>query len=396
MVWIHGGAFVNGSGALPIYSGLALALKGDVVVVTINYRLGALGYLYVPGVTANVGQLDQIAALEWVRDNIETFGGDPGNVTIFGESAGGMAVITLLAMPAARGLFHRIISQSGPFFDPRPNEKTSKMLFRKLNLKNGDMEGLRAIEVEKIKKAQDEIRAQNPKELLEFSPRIDGDTLPIHPLEALKNGTGKDMELLIGCTLEESKLFTALNPAIKKMKDDELKQIAFDYLSNAGIKKKNQEKLYELYTEAKRGHSLFDLMNTIITDQLFRIPAIRYAEQQLIHQPNVYMYTYTWASPALKGQLGACHAIELAFVFGTLKAPRMDIFFGKGPDADNLSEKTMDAWLAFAKNGNPNHDGIPEWPVYDLEKRSTIFFGKEIEVIEKPFEKERAGWEELF
>ena len=201
MVWIHGGAFIVGGGANPMYDGSALALGGNVVIVTLNYRLGALGFLNTPGVTANIGMLDQIAALRWVRDNIEAFGGDPNNITIFGESAGGISVITLMAMPSAKGLFHKVIAQSAPVLDPKPAKISTKNLFRELGIKKGDIEALRQVPPEKIIDAQNKVLAKLEKEgrseLMNFRPRIDGDTLPIHPLKALKQGAGKNVDLLI-------------------------------------------------------------------------------------------------------------------------------------------------------------------------------------------------------
>ncbi len=398
MFWIHGGAFIAGSGAMPLYDGSALARRGDVVIVTINYRLGAFGFLYIPGVTATSGLLDQIAALKWVRDNIENFGGDPNNVTIFGESAGGHSVITLLAMPAAKGLFHRIISQSAGNIDSKPNEKTTKRLFRVLGLKPGNIDELRNVPAKKILKAQKKVCERDPMEFLEFAPRIDGDTLPKHPMEAIKNGAGKNIEIIIGCTLDELKLITALilRSIIEKWTDEALKQALFGFIKkSSNLKKEKFEPLFEKYKEILGDSEFFDIIAEIHTDAALHIPVIRYAEALRANQENIYHYMFTRSSPAFNGKLGACHGIELAFVFGTLEQPKFDLFFGKGPDAENLSEKMMDTWLAFARNGNPNHNGIPDWPSYDIEKRSTMMLGKEIKLVEKPFEKERAAWDDV-
>ncbi len=398
MFWIHGGDFIAGSGASPLYDGSNLSRHGDVVIVTINYRLGAFGFLYIPGVTANVGLLDQIAALKWVRDNIKTFGGDPNNITIFGQSAGGHAVITLLAMPSAKGLFHRIISQSSGFFAPKPNEKTTKKLFRELGLKPGNIDELRNVPAKKIMKAQKIIYWRDPMEFSPFAPRIDGDTIPKHPMEAIKNGAGKDIEILIGCTLDEVKLLTALilKPIIEKWSEEELKQALLGFIiKSSNLTKEKFERLFEIYKEVLGGSEIFDIIAAIHTDAASHIPVIRHAEALQVYQENTYHYIFTWPSPAMGGKLGACHMIELPFIFSTLHKPKVDLFFGKGPDAENLSEKMMDTWVSFARNGNPNHDGIPEWPSYDIEKRSTMMFGKEIKIVEKPFEKERATWDDV-
>jgi para-nitrobenzyl esterase len=399
MFWIHGGAFRSGSGALPLYQGSALARRGDVVVVTINYRIGCFGYLYIPGVIANVGQFDQIKALEWVRDNIEAFGGNPEDITIFGESAGGVAVMTLLAMPAAKGLFHRVISQSGPFFEPKPNVKSTYKLFRKLKLQKGDLDALRKVPGDKIIKLQDLIQRQAaPWDLIQFGPRIDGDTLPVHPLKALQDGAGKDIELIIGCTKDESRLFTALLPQLRKMEADAVQKMVLGFLKTINKDETINQQIYETYRESTKelGSTLpLDILNAIFTDYMFRVPATRYAEAQKAHQPNTYNYLFTWPSPAIKGMLGSCHAIELAFIFGTLNVPKMDMFFGKGPDAEKLSENMMDTWLAFAHSGNPNNESIPEWPSYNTEKRATMFMDKEFKIVEAPFDKERAVWDEF-
>ncbi|GAH04588.1 unnamed protein product, partial [marine sediment metagenome] len=206
MFWIHGGAFITGGGGVPIYDGSVLAKRGDVVVVTINYRLGAFGYSYIPGVTANVGQFDQIMALEWVRDNIEKFGGDPGNVTIFGESAGGYAVLTLSAMPAANGLFHRVIAQSAPFINPKVTEKHTKGLMRMLKLK-GDIDAFRKTPPEEIIDVQNKY-LEKINSAMEFRPLIDGESLPIHPLKVFQNGDCSNIDFMIGSNLDEAKMFT--------------------------------------------------------------------------------------------------------------------------------------------------------------------------------------------
>ncbi len=395
MFWIHGGAFIMGGGIDPLYDGSALARRGDVVVVTINYRLGALGYLYVPGVTANVGQLDQILALEWVRDNIELLGGDPNNVTIFGESAGGYAVVTLPGMPAAKGLFHHIIAHSSPNIDPQVSEKITKSLMRSLGIKKGDIDALREAPSEKIIEAQKKISA---KELLAFRPLIDGDTLPVHPLKAFQKGDFKDIDLMIGSNLEETKLFTALDPAYANLSGADWEKRMFGFLALMGIGNNKSKAIIETYIEARKGKlstEAKELMNALMTDMMFRIPTIRLLEAQSKHQFNTFNYLFTWQSPGFDGNLGACHALEIPFVFGTLDLPNMDQFSGTGPDADALSEKMMDAWIAFARNGNPNHEGIMEWPSYDAKKRATMFFGKENKVVNAAFDEERAAWDGL-
>jgi len=397
MFWIHGGAFTIGGGIDPLYDGSALAKRGDLVVVTINYRLGMFGYLYVPGKTINVGQFDQILALKWVQDNIELFGGDPNNVTIFGESAGGYAVVTLSAMPAAKGLFHKVIAQSAPFIDLSINDITTKKLMRKFGLKRGDIDGLRKIAAEKIIEGQNKYFEENPREILALRPLIDGDTIPIHPLNAFQKGDCKQIDFMIGTTLDEFKLFSALDPNAFDVSDEESEKLLLGYLGTLGIASNKGKAILNTYKKAREGKFSTDpkeIMSALITDAIFRIPTIRLLEAQRPHQPNTYNYMFTWQTPALDGILGACHALELPFVFGNLDLPLMDRFVGKNPNKA-LSEKMMDAWIAFARTGNPNHDGIPEWAPYDKEKRTTMFFGDKCEAVNAAFDKERAAWDGL-
>jgi len=400
MVWIHGGAFVTGGGVSPLYDGSTLASRGDVVIVTINYRLGAFGFLYIPGVTANVGMLDQITALKWVNKNIEAFGGDPNNITIFGESAGGASALTLIAMPAAKGLFNRIIAQSAPILQPNPTIKSTNDLMNKLNLKVGDIEALQKLKPKEIITAQNKVLAEvmekGESELMDFRPSIDVEsgTVPIHPLEAIKNGEAKGIDLLIGCTEEEAKLFTSFDPNLKNLNAEKLEAAVANRLRSMNLEKES-DSLIQAYENARKNLlpiKPIDLFNAIITDYMFRISDIHMTEAQGTYNPNVYFYIFTWPSPMLKG---ACHAVELPFVFGTLGLPGMDLFFGKGPEAEILNEKMMDAWIAFARNGNPNSSNIPEWPSYDKEKRATMLIGKEFKVVNAPFEKERVAWDGL-
>lgn len=393
MFWIHGGAFIMGGGGDVIYDGSTLAKRGDVVVVTVNYRLGAFGYSYIPGVTTNVGQLDQIMALEWVRDNIEKFGGDPGNVTIFGESAGGYAVLTLSAMPAAKGLFHRVIAQSAPFINPEVSEKHTKALMRMLKIKKGDIEAFRKIPPEEIIDTQNKY-LEKVNSAMEFRPLIDGETLPIHPLKVFESGDCSNLDFMIGTNLDEAKMFTAMGG--EPFTDPEKAILMF--LVMFGIDATSSARMYETYKQAREGNLSTDpkdIADAIITDFMFRIPTIRFLEAQFKHQKNTYNYLFTWESPGMDGQLGACHALELPFVFNTLNLEGMENFSGQGPEAELLSQKIMDAWIAFARTGNPNHEGLPEWQTYDIEKRATMCLGKHCKQVNAAYDKEREAWDGL-
>jgi para-nitrobenzyl esterase len=398
MFWIHGGAFLMGGGIDTIYDGSALAKRGEVVVVTVNYRLGALGYLYLPGVTANVGHLDQILALKWVHDNIEHFGGDSNNITIFGESAGGYSVVALAAMPAASGLFNRIIAQSAPMIGSEVTKKPSKKLLRMLGIEIGDLNALRKISPEKIIEAQNKLLAEDPGNLLAFRPLIDGETLPIHPLKAFQNGDCKNIEFMIGTNLNEAKLFTVLNPLISNLNDADAEKLINFTLSSYGLNPSQTKTMIDTYKQAREGKfstELKEIMNALMTDYIFRISTIRLLEAQSKHQSNTYNYLFTWPSPAYNGDLGACHALEIPFVFNTLNNAAFKEFIGESPDLNTISHNIMDAWIAFAHTGNPNHNSIPEWSSYDIKKRSTMLMDHEFQVVEKFLDKERAAWDDI-
>jgi para-nitrobenzyl esterase len=400
MLWIHGGGFVLGSGSEPLYNGAPLALRGDVVVVTIHYRLGAFGYLYLGahggdawGATANAGQLDQIAALNWVRDNIDAFGGDPANVTIFGESAGSAAVATLLAMPAARGLFRRAILQSGAANLLGSVESAAKIaaaMLDEMGLTAKDVDAIRQLPAQSILKAQLAVAGRGAG--LGFAPIVDGKTVPLNPLEAVAAGAAADIEVIIGTNRDEMKLFAN----VKREPLDDAKLL--DRVGAALPRRlaNRAADIIAVYRRSREGRlpaTNLDLLDAIAADAQFRIPSIRLAEAQRPHQNRTFMFLFVWESPARRGALGACHALELPFVFGTLDAPTQDRFAGTGPAAVTLSQQMMDAWIAFAKRGDPSHPGIGTWSAYDRERRATMLFGAQCELVDAPFEEERAQWD---
>ena len=402
MVWIHGGGFTGGSGGQPLYEGARLTRRGDIVLVTINYRLGALGYLdladygeQLEGASSNLGQRDQIAALEWVRDNIEAFGGNPNQVTIFGESAGGMAVSTLIAMPQAKGLFHRVIAQSGAtqaVLDRQGATRILETVLSELDIAPGEIEKLRKVSTKDFLHAQSRTSARLARDVfLCYAPVVDGDSLPEAPLDFIRAGGAKDIPLIVGANLDEWKLFSAMNPKHFELDEVSLKKVVASRLR--GVEGADAERMIEIYRRERPAAAPCDLLDAIESDRLFRVPAIRMAEVQSRHQGATYEYLFTWPSPARHGKLGACHAIELPFVFGTFDAPTMDRFSGTGPEADALSGAMMDAWISFARNGDPNCAALPRWSGYDGEKKSTMIFDRKLELRDAPNDIERAAWD---
>ncbi len=395
MFWIHGGAFMMGGGTDPMYDGSALALRGDIVIVTINYRLGSLGFLYSKGIPPNLGSQDQLMALKWVNENIRSFGGDPVNITIFGESAGGYSVLALCTMSKAKGLFRRVIAQSAPYIDINVSNKISKKILRKLHIKEGDIDSLREVPPKKIIDAQNQVAASAPTEVMALRPLIIGDTLPKHPLKAFLNGECANIDFMIGTNLDEFKLFTAIEP-LKSMIESNAEKLLVGFLALNGIEPKKSEEILKTYKEARDGkystESIEDI-TAVITDFAFRIPMIRLLEAQKPYQLNTYNYMFTWPSLGLDGILGACHSLEIPFVFGTLNSPTLKEFVSGAPK--ELSEKMMDAWISFAKTGNPNHGNIPIWPAYNTETRETMIFDEECKVGKALFDRERIAWDGL-
>lgn len=376
MVWIHGGAFVIGAGSQGIYNGRHLAAR-DVVVVTINYRLGAFGFLgfadategRAPG-SGTEGLADQILALHWVKQNIAAFGGDANNVTIFGESAGGMSVSALLASPAASGLFHKAIAQSGAAHIGHDRDRTARVARAMLDLlKIAPEDAARVIDVPygaligaQIALLADSRDGADTRKLgsLPFQPAIDGALLPQKPIDAVRDGSAKDIPLLTGSNLEEWKLFSAANPALRFMSAKNFEERATRLAKDAA------SDILAAYSEG----SPFERFNAMMTDKVFMVPATKLLDAQSSHAP-VYGYRFDWRSKLLGGMMGACHALELGFVFGTYKEKLAGAFFGTGPVADALSNAMMESWVAFARTGNPGG----AWPRYDAAARETMIFG---------------------
>ena len=401
MVWIHGGGFTIGSGAQGIYEAATLAAHGDLVVVTVNYRLGILGFAPLHQVTGgripatgNEGLLDQVQALAWVREHIDRFGGDPGRVTIFGESAGGMSVGSLLGTPAARGLFHAAIPQSGACHTCA-DAATAALRGEAILAATGlDAAGLATASWDELLRAQRLIEGGKMEGYplarlgsLPFTPVADGRVLPARPIDAVAAGAAAGIPVLAGSTLDEWNLFGAAAKAIQQLDEAGLHK-RLGYLVGA----EHAPGLIAAYREAlpARGGQggIPELFMAIQTDRIFRIPALRLLERQGPHEPRVFNYLFDWRSPAMGGRLGAAHAIELAYVFGTHTKPGALKFYGGAePGAAELAAMTMDAWARFA------HQGDPGWAAYEPQRRLTAVLGASQRLLEKPLEAERRAWD---
>jgi para-nitrobenzyl esterase len=400
MIWIHGGAFVIGAGSQTMYLRNTLVPRGDVVLVSINYRLGVLGFINLKEVTGGripasgcEGLLDQIAAIEWVRDNIRSFGGDPDNITVFGESAGGMSIGCLMGMPAARGKFQKGILESGAANTVISFEESSAMAAQFLDilkLKGKDVDALRSLTIEQLMSTQQKlgnIMLAKDGRITPFQPVVDGVALPDVPIKSIQKGSASGIKTLAGTNLEEFKFFNAMDPNFRKIEESDL------ILRLEGlIPPEHVSSVIAAYRKGqrKRGEkaSAADVLSAIQTDLMFRMPALRLVEAQCKNSQPAYNYLFTWKSPAMKGAFGSCHALEVGFVFGNYD----NTFCGSGPDADALSRKIQDAWVAFARTGNPSCDSVGKWEPYG-NSRTTMILDKTCHPENAPYEDERSIWD---
>jgi para-nitrobenzyl esterase len=403
LVFIHGGAFIVGSSSAPIYDGGPLAVSGDQVVVTFNYRLGVFGYLCLGelgerwGATPNAGALDQIAALAWVKAHIDRFGGDPNNVTVFGESAGATSALHLMATPSAGGLFHRVIAESPSNALTLPERATGVRLAEEilshLGLALADSEKLRDLPAEAIREAQVKARSR-PSGLFALCPVIDARTVPRQPRDVFAEGGGARVPLVIGTNRDEWNLFELPTPT-----DADPFPAVVSELQARGLPAPPEaiQGLLDDYRKSRREHGLPHhdraLLRALLGDLRFRIPSIRFTEAHAGRGLPTYAYLFTYESPALRGALGACHALELPFVFGTLDAPLQDRFAGKGKRVQALSMSMMRSWTTFARSGGPGGH-IPEgvWPPFEATERLTRIFDLTIRTESAPLDAERRAW----
>lgn len=383
MVWLHGGGFAYGSGAWPIYDGANLASQ-DVVVVTLNHRLSVFGYCDLPGVrgSGNAGMLDIVCALEWVRDNIHLFGGDPCNVTIFGESGGGAKVSYLLAMPAAQGLFHRAIIQSGPGVRAVPQERAKALtadLFAGLGIAPGDLAALRAVPADKLVAAAAAAEAKQPGAGFDrsgFSPVVDGDYLPEQPWDPAAPKTAFNVPVMIGINKDEMTLFMASAPWFGRLDDAGLEAMA------AGILGPRAPAVLAALRQDFPNDSPTYLATHLVTYGRMFAGSVQIAERKAAQGgAKVYMYLLEWETPV--GPFRSPHTLEIPLVFDNVEKGR--VLVGPGPAPQVLAKQMSAAWLTFARNGHPNTPLIPWWPAYDAEKRSVMTFNLQSRVVSDPY-----------
>jgi para-nitrobenzyl esterase len=390
MVWLHGGGFTSGSGGFICYDGIELARKHDVVAVTVNHRLSAFGYLYLAGfgsdryaAASNVGNLDIIAALEWVRDNIAAFGGSPENVTIFGQSGGGGKVSSLMAMPAAHGLFRRAIVQSGADVKGISHDAASQAAERylaRLNLKPTQLDQLQQLPLEQLLKATDS--SGGPP--INFGPVVDGRSLPNDPFDPTAPGLSGNVPLLIGTVETEVTFFP--NQQLEPMDDATFHAKVKQLLRTASDA--DVDRVIGAYRAGRRDRANTDLYLIMASDATFRANVLLEAERKAEQtQAAVYQYYFTWRSPVRDGKLRTFHTLEIPFVFDNVDACKS--MTGSGADRAALAQRMSSAWVAFARTGNPNHGGLPNWVPYDNTRRATMIFNDECVLLNDPYGSEQ-------
>jgi len=397
MVWMHGGAWANSSGSAPIIDGTNLARRGNAVVLTVNHRLGALGYLYLAGLdpetypdSGNAGMLDLVAALEWVRDNIAAFGGDPGNVTVFGESGGGTKTATLLAMPSARGLFHKAIIQSGVMLRARTAEQateTAKAFVAALGIGLDELHQLEDVPADKIVEAQASLAPEGLASLSGghgFSPVVDGRSLPQHPFDPVAAPTASDVPLIVGSTKDEISLYTAIMPGFADMQEMPAKMLV------GLVAGEKADGLYETYKALRPGQSPGDLVTAILSDMV-REGSISLAERKLAGgTAPVWVYQFNYETEVFDGILKATHGLDVAFTFHNVETSPLT---GTRPERIEVADAYADSWVAFATTGDPTIKGQPTWQPYTAEERSMMFFDAPCTVHDDPFSREHAAWD---
>jgi para-nitrobenzyl esterase len=398
MVWLHGRGFAGGAGSEGWYNGANLARRQDVVVITINHRLNVFGYLHLADIDTRfagsgvAGMLDAVLALQWVRDNAAAFGGDPNNVTIFGESGGGRKVCTLLAMPAARGLFHRAIIQSSVTLHAVDAERataTTERLLEKLGLKETELDRLQTLPHEQLTAA---IGAQGGEAgaapgALNFAPVMDGNFMPAHPFDPVACPTSVDVPVMVGTNKDEMALFMARDPRRRRLEERELEERLTSLFARSAL---DWREVLAVYRQSRPEATPWDLL-VGINSEARRLAANALADRRAAAgSAPTYLYLFDWESDFLGGLYKAAHAMEIPFAFANVDDVPMT---GERADKHDLETVMSTAWANFARSGNPNGSIVPQWSAFDSEKRGTMVFDVPSRAVNDPRGDERLVWQ---
>jgi para-nitrobenzyl esterase len=396
MVFLHSGGYHIGSSGVPLYDGTALAAKHDVVVVGVNHRLNVFGFLYLAKIggekyadSGNVGMLDMVLALQWVRSNIAFFGGDPENVTILGHSDGGGQVSTLMAMPPAKGLFHKAIVESGPQLRASSAEEadaSARQFLAQLHVTPEHVDDLQSLPMDRLIAA---LHAMGSDWALANNSVVDGRSLPRHPFDPDAPAATARVPMIIGTTYNEATTLMGLtDPPAFSLSEPDMRAKVKTLLNVTDDSK--LDALIGAYRTNRPSATPSDIYFAIGTDATGHMDAITQAERKAAqHAAAAYMYVFAWPTPVMGGKLKAAHGVELPFVFDNLdKSPRI---VGRGANLQPLADKVAGAWTAFARSGKPDHAGLPHWPPYETDTRATMIFNNECKVVNDP-ETEPSAW----
>ena len=385
LVWLHGGAFTSGTGSWPLYDGEGLAGRGDAVVVTINHRLGALGYLHLPqfggeeyAASGNVGMLDIVLALQWVRDNIEAFGGDPNRVLIFGSSGGASKSSVLMGMPSAKGLFQRANLMSGPLLTVNPADQASaaaERLMARLNIAPKDFHKLHDVPAAQLVTEAEHIgmpigdglsSGAGGGAFMPLQPVLDGKIIPAQPMEPMASPLAKDVAVLVGSTHDDMTMIMYGQPWFGRMPEEGMQKMA------QGMFGKLAEPIVAEYRKERPTATPSDLACAFVTDRVMWVGAATWAERKAAaHGAPAYVYRFDYKSTALHGRIGAPHGGDVPFAMNNYDRSSMA---GDRPEHPQMAKIMSDTWVRFTETGDPNNEQIPQWDPYTPEHRATMIF----------------------
>ncbi len=394
MLWLHGGGFSSGSGSTNGWDGTNLCLRGDVVVVTINHRLNVLGFAnfseFSPDFAASgdVGMLDIVHALKWVRNNISQFGGDPDTVMIFGQSGGGRKCETLLAMPSAKGLFHRAIIESGIAIKVADRDiaiRNAERLLAKIGIPKPDVHGIQKLPLDQIMTAYFAVAREfkGDSNVVGFAPTVDGHVLPQHPFHPTASPVSAEVPVMIGHTRTEYTGLT-MDAALWHLDEDGMRTQLKELLGD------QSEAMIKLYQKHSPNTTPSDIFFLIESDYRYGAPTMKIAERRAaLGKGPVYLYYFAWKTPVQGGLLESPHNLEWPFAFDNAKICAN--LTGGGPDAMTLADKISDTWIAFARTGNPNNPKLPHWPAFNEKNHATMVFDNESKVVNDPLREKRVA-----